>query len=452
MLEVRLLGDPLIVNDGVRTAFRAPDKALSLLGYLTLHRGELSRSRVAFDLWPDIPEKAARGNLRRHLYLLQATLPNDAVWLRGGRQTIAWFGGDDSWIDALAFDALSASPETISAAAALYRGELLTGMDDEWINPLRTRYRERQTENLFFLVRRCRAHGQLDAATDYGAQLLRLDPFREDAVRQLMEVRFAAADRAGALRLYVDLKERLADELKTEPSAETRDLASWIEGQSGLLAVAGGSVRRGMPPLPATSFHGRENDIERVRNLLASSRVVTLIGPGGVGKTRLAVEAAARVAAEFEDGARLIDFSGVDDGAVLAEHLLQVLGIYQPPGVTAVVTAMAELREREILLVFDNCEQVLTHAARLVQRLVRDAPRLRTLVTSREPLGAAGKRCILFAPSRQHRNKRRLGKKRCERLRCSSSSIARWPATEPAILPPMPWASRKFAGGSTAYR
>jgi predicted ATPase/DNA-binding SARP family transcriptional activator len=389
VLEIRLLGDPLLAIDGAGVPFRAPEKALSLLGYVALHPGEILRARLAVALWPDVEEDAARSNVRRHLHLLLAALPNGVAWVRGDRRTIAWAGGEHAWIDTIAFDALSASDATLGASADLYRGDLLAGLDDEWIVPLRERYRERHCENLAVLMRRCRARGESEAATEYGTRLRKIDPWREDVVRELMEIRFTLGDRAGALRLYQDLEARLRDELGVEPAPETVQLFAWMRDHGDPAAEPAGALRRRTPALPATSFHGRERDVERVRSLLRAQRFVTLTGPGGVGKTRLAVETAAQLEAEFEDGVQLADMAAVNDPALVAERIAQSLGVRQPPGSSAADTLIAELRDRDLLLIVDNCEHVLTETAQLTQRLVRASPRLRILVTSREALRIA---------------------------------------------------------------
>ena len=99
-LEIRLFGDPLLTFEGAALTFRAPARALALLGFLTLHSGAIFRDRLAYALWPDAPEAEARANLRRHLHLLQAALPAGTVWIRSDRRTVAWSGDGRAWVDA----------------------------------------------------------------------------------------------------------------------------------------------------------------------------------------------------------------------------------------------------------------------------------------------------------------------------------------------------------------
>ncbi|MDB5072709.1 MAG: hypothetical protein JWM87_3820 [Candidatus Eremiobacteraeota bacterium] len=385
VLEIRLLGEPLLSYRGTALPFRAPRRALALLAYLVLHAGELQRDRVAYALWPDVAEDRAKDNLRRHLHLLQAALPDAAVWLRAGRRTVAWNGNGRAWVDALVFDAGGELDD--DSAVELYRDDLLTGFDDEWIVPYRERYRRRCAERLRSLVLRRLEHGDADAATEYGIRLLRFDPFREDDVRRLMEVRATARDRAGAAKLYHDLVRRLRDELGVEPDAETsRAYDDLVARDDPALRAVPKPSPRGVIALPATSFYGRERDVEMLGHLLESRRLITLTGPGGVGKTRLATEAAARMEPRFEDAVHVVDLAPVEDGALIAERMVQALGVRQPPGTTAEAALLAELRERDVLLVLDNCEHVLADVAHIAETLVRSTDRVRALVTSRAAL------------------------------------------------------------------
>jgi predicted ATPase/DNA-binding CsgD family transcriptional regulator/transcriptional regulator with XRE-family HTH domain len=143
------------------------------------------------------------------------------------------------------------------------------------------------------------------------------------------------------------------------------------------------------PPLPAevSSFVGRDQAIQSVQACLNGHRLVTLVGPGGVGKTRLALRVATQVQAEYADGAALVDFSALSDAGLVAQTVASTLGIWEPPGMSVGDALTASLHSRHLLLVLDNCEQVLPAAADLVRRLLGACALLRVLCTSREPLG-----------------------------------------------------------------
>ena len=143
-------------------------------------------------------------------------------------------------------------------------------------------------------------------------------------------------------------------------------------------------------PAPLTSFVGREQDLERVEQLLGQARLVTLTGTGGTGKTRLALETGARVAGRFPDGVWLAELAGITDPALVAVQVMAALGVRQAGDVPVLDALIYRLRPAELLLVLDNCEHLLDASALLAGALLRAAPGLRVLATSREPLGIPG--------------------------------------------------------------
>jgi hypothetical protein len=143
-------------------------------------------------------------------------------------------------------------------------------------------------------------------------------------------------------------------------------------------------------PAPLTSFLGREQDLARLDGLLGEVRLVTLTGTGGTGKTRLAVEAGARVAGRFPDGVWLAELAGVADPGLVAAHVMGALGVRQAGDVPVLEALIWRLRSAGLLLVLDNCEHLLGACAELAATLLRAAPGLRVLATSREPLGIPG--------------------------------------------------------------
>jgi non-specific serine/threonine protein kinase len=143
-------------------------------------------------------------------------------------------------------------------------------------------------------------------------------------------------------------------------------------------------------PLQLTSFVGREREIAEVERLLHSTRLLTLTGTGGCGKTRLALEVASRVLPAYEHGVWLVELAALSDAALVAQTVATALGLREAPGRTIAETLVEFLRERSLLLVLDNCEHLLDACARLADSLLRACPRLRVLATSREALGIGG--------------------------------------------------------------
>jgi predicted ATPase len=207
-------------------------------------------------------------------------------------------------------------------------------------------------------------------------ELVARQPLRETLRALQLRALYRSGRQTEALDSYHDLRTRLADELGLEPGPELAAVHQSILAQT---------VRpRSNLPTPLTELVGRAEAVATVRQLVRESRLVTLTGPGGVGKTRLAVETARHVV--LRDGAWLVEFAGLDRHASpVEEAVAAVLDSREDLG-----TVADTLRGKEILLVLDNCERVVEPVAELVHRLLGAAPGLKVLTTSQEPLGLAG--------------------------------------------------------------
>ena len=192
----------------------------------------------------------------------------------------------------------------------------------------------------------------------------------------------------------VDLGERMLKDLDrpvrlfelTAPGLAARDAPAPAPPGGGEAAAAG----RHNLPAPLTSFVGRAEDLARVEQLLGEARLVTLTGPGGTGKTRLAVEAGARLVGRFRDGVWLAELAGIADPGLVGAQVMGALGVRQAGDVPVLDALIYRLRPAELLLIVDNCEHLLDACADLAGALLRAAPGLRVLATSREPLGIPG--------------------------------------------------------------
>lgn len=151
-------------------------------------------------------------------------------------------------------------------------------------------------------------------------------------------------------------------------------------------------------PQEATSFVGREREVANLHRLLETSRLVTLTGPGGTGKTRLALHVAAGCVSRFPDGVFLVELETVSEASQVALTVLAAVGGWEFPDMSAMAALSQYLRERDVLLVLDNCEHVVAAVAQLAAGLLRYCPRTRLLVTSREPLSTAGETIISVSP------------------------------------------------------
>lgn len=318
-LRINLFGSPQIWYRGEPLPLKVPPKTIPLWAYLLLHRFQaVSRQALAFALWPDTPEKAARANVRRHLFLLKSALPavEDPAWLLQDAQTVQWNPQANYWLDVAEFERLGQDPAGAEEAVALYRGDLLENCYDDWIFPERERLRNLYMVNLTRLVDHYRARRAFPQAIAFAVRLLALDPLREDALRLLITLRYESGDRAGALKEYTAFCRLLREELGGEPMPETQALADAIrrnrlvfgaarDGQledasSTAARHAAAAGRRASLVLP---FVGRETELEQLLSWWdrAARGVGTLVmigGEAGVGKTRLVEEFARRVEAQ----------------------------------------------------------------------------------------------------------------------------------------------------------
>ncbi len=247
-------------------------------------------------------------------------------------------------------------------------------------------------------------------------ELVAREPLDERPVELLMRALTASGRQADALSAYDRLRRALAGELGIDPSAQLQELhLSLLRGELRIPspALAPGRAKPSAVRLPPTltSFIAREDEIRDAVGLVRDTRLVTLIGPGGAGKTRLSIEAGARFAEQYpslaEDGVRFVELAPVSDGADIAHTVLTALGVQErsvmelhtgasaasAPG-DAVERVIDSLTHQRLLLILDNCEHLITEVSRLAERLLGSCPGLRILATSREPLAAAGERLL----------------------------------------------------------
>ena len=206
----------------------------------------------------------------------------------------------------------------------------------------------------------------------------------ELAERAGMSVRGLSDLERGARRApFPNTLQRLTDALKLDARARAQ-LAAAARGASD--AVAAPALARRLP-VALTSFVGRERERGEIKQLLASCRLVTLTGFGGVGKTRLAVQVASELAAEYGDSRYVVELASLRDPALVPRAVASVLGIHEQPGVPLVAIIAEVIDDRRVLVVIDNCEHVVSAVAQLASALLRDCAQLRILATSREVIG-----------------------------------------------------------------
>ncbi|MEU2512288.1 BTAD domain-containing putative transcriptional regulator [Streptomyces syringium] len=406
---------PLVVRDSAGKTVRVPEaKVRALLADLLVHEGRpVSADRLIDDLWgDDLPAHPANA-LQNKVSQLRRVLGRESVL----RQPPGYrLRTDDGDVDADRFQALvdraratndpGARAALLTEALGLWRGPAYADFADEEF--ARTAAQRLEEQRLTVLEEQAEARlaaGEHGALVGELTALVARHPLRERLRAAQLRALYRAGRQSEALASYDELRVRLSEELGLDPGPELAALHRSILGQDrSMLGQATSPAPAPRPraqlPTPLTPLVGRERAVAEASALLTAGRLVTLTGPGGVGKTRLAIETAARHADAFPDGVHLVELAG-QHGSVadLTEVIATELGLRDdgasgmpmPAAATTPADRLAAaLRDRHALLVLDNCEHVVTHVAHLTALLLRAAPGLRVLATSQEPLGLAG--------------------------------------------------------------
>jgi predicted ATPase/DNA-binding SARP family transcriptional activator len=379
-----------------------------LLTGLAAHLGQAVDVELLIDLvWEDEPPVDPAGAVHTNVGRLRRLLPQELrveTTPRGYRLAAA-----RSMVDVTAFaDHLAAAGaatdsrvkvDALADALALWRGRPFCELDHPSLEPevarliaLRAGAAEQHAEALLVV-------GHAGEAVATAEALVAAEPLREGAVGVLMRALVAAGRQSDALAAFARLRTRLADELGLDPGPQLRELEQRVLRQE--LAGPPVPVPAALPGprVPVSSFVGRADDLTRVVDRLAVCRVVTLCGPGGVGKTRLARHGAAAAADRYDDGVLFVEFGdggGADVEPLLAAALRLTDG---GPARGAVADRIVEvLAIRNQLLVLDNCEHVPDEVAGLVEAITAGAPGVDLLLTSREPLRVDGEHLLPVAP------------------------------------------------------
>ncbi|HEX6674263.1 MAG TPA: BTAD domain-containing putative transcriptional regulator [Actinomycetes bacterium] len=410
-MEFRILG-PLEVHDGSGPVRVPGVKERALLADLLVHAGRVvAADRLVEDLWGEEPPANPANTLQGRVSALRRALGPAGAKLLVTRPPGYLLAVEPAHVDAARFQDLVAeagdSPagegpraaRLLQAALALWRGPALAEFADRpWARAEAARLEELRVATQEALVElRLAGGGHADLVGELEA-LVAAHPLRERLRGQLMLALYRSGRQADALRAYGEARATLAEELGIDPSPELQRLQRAILTQDP--AIAPPERAPAAPPhnLPErlTSLVGRDRELVEVGKLLGEHRLVTVTGPGGAGKTSAAVEAARRLLAGFPDGVWLVELAALADPGLLAEVVAATLGLREEPGRPGTAPpALADrlagfVRDKDLLLLMDNCEHLVAGCAELVARLLRAAPRLRVLATSREILGVPG--------------------------------------------------------------
>ena len=411
-MEFEILG-PLRVrlDDGAREVpVQAQHGLLAVL--LTSSNAPISDDRLIDELWGDDPPPSARHLLQVYASQLRGLLgelPDGPRVVRDGAGYTLRVGPDE--LDAGRFEAAvararelqeldpEAADRALSDALALWHGEPFAGSRHS--SPaVRTHAAHLERMHLEALQTWFDIRLRLGHHREVVPQLMTLaaqHPYDEAVHVQLTLALYRCGRQAEALATARSLESRLREDLAIEPTAGVRDLYRRILLQDPELGLEPPEPPSNLPRR-LTSFIGRRRELQEATRLVEGSRLVTLTGPGGVGKTRLALEAAEQLRPRFPGGVWWIDLALVTDPGAIADELARVLGVAVAPAADAVAAVARALSRRRALLLIDNCEHLSTAVGRLVATLLEETTAPRVLATSRTPLHVQGEQLWTVPP------------------------------------------------------
>ncbi len=412
-LVLHLLGHPQLILKSLPLVINRR-AVMALLAYLAVNNNDQIRQKPTREflsalLWPDYNQVKAFTNLRHTLWEIQKALGSG--WLIADRETISLRADANLWVDVHRFESLLHESQVqndvslriplLTECVKLYRHHFLTGFTlknaptfDEWSLTKADELRHKLNEALTLLTEDYCLLGDGESALPYARRLVTFDPLNESAHRLLMQVYMQVGQQNAALKQYQTFEQTLRKELGLDPQPETRALYKQI--RKGEIKQVEVGIRRETKtpqnnlPQQLTSFIGREQQQTEILSLMARNRLVTLTGSGGVGKTRLSLQVAAKLINHYPDGVWFIELTPLTNPDLIAQTILSTLRFGEQAGKTPLQILEEQLSNKKLLLVLDNCEHLVQASARVTYRLLMSAPEIKILATSREALSVSG--------------------------------------------------------------
>ena len=419
--SITLLGGMQATLDGEPLQGLESAKVRALLAYLAVESGRAhERELLAGLFWPEMSEAQARHSLSQSLYNLhqalgEASIPKDLSKQPGSGSFILttphrvqFNSRTDHWLDTREFErclselrqhdhrrleTCSHCARLLQEAAQIYQGDFLAGLSlrgcqafEEWALIWRERLHRQLCQALADLTIYYERRDELHSAIEVAERLAQVDPLSELAQCGVMRLLARSGQRTQALARYTSFRKLLMNELSVEPVRETQLLYERILAEESAQASLPGVP--GRLPLPLTPFVGRQDELAELTAWLCDphTRLVTLLGPGGSGKTRLALQAARSLRYDFPDGIFLVSLSGLGSSEAFLPALVSALNlVFQPSWGEPFEQLLGYLRGRRLLLVLDSFEEVLS-ATQWLPRLLQTAPGVKLLATSRTRL------------------------------------------------------------------
>ena len=395
-MEVKLLGKFEVSHDGKPIAITSRPQQ-SLFVYLILNAGDsYRREKLAGMLWPDSLEETARDNLRHALWRVRKALESASSirFLHADDLSIGFEKSSDYWLDTAELEKLSenSSGDELMAALSEYQGELLPGFYDEWVVLEREHLQSIFEHHMARLMSLLQTEKRWLDILDWGERWIRLGQKPEPAYRALMSAHAAKGEMSKVAATYERCVKSLR-EFGMEPSEQTKELYENLKSGKETpetVSIVTKPVTKEVSsniPVPLTSFIGRQKELKEIAKLLSSSRLLTLTGPGGVGKTRLAIQTAHDSIKKFKDGVFWVGLVGLSDANLIPQEIAQSINVREVSNEPLMNTLKDYLKLKDLLLILDNCEHLIEASAQYAEQLLAGCAKLKILATSRERLG-----------------------------------------------------------------